>query len=175
VWSLPDLRSEVEQRGWSVVAWGARLRDSVLFALLDPQAALVVVLLVPGDGPTAYYAECANAQDLTAAPRVLGAGPLTGPPATLVLELLDRAADPEHAAAGNRPADLVTVQAVSYVDAKQLGEQARDGRAVLIDLTGADERNANRLLDFAAGVALGLRGHLERVTSRVFLLTPPAP
>jgi len=34
------------------------------------------------------------------------------------------------------------------------------------------EADAKRLVDFAAGLAFGLRGSMERVTNRVFLLSP---
>ena len=41
-----------------------------------------------------------------------------------------------------------------------------------MDLTDLPESDAKRLVDFAAGLAFGLRGKIERVTNRVFLLTP---
>ena len=39
-------------------------------------------------------------------------------------------------------------------------------------IPAADEADAKRLVDFAAGLAFGLRGTIERVTHRVFLLSP---
>jgi cell division inhibitor SepF len=42
-----------------------------------------------------------------------------------------------------------------------------------MNLTEMDEPDAKRLVDFAAGLAFGLRGGMERVTNRVFLLSPP--
>ena len=44
---------------------------------------------------------------------------------------------------------------------------------VIMNLTEMDEPDAKRLVDFAAGLAFGLRGSMERVTNRVFLLSPP--
>jgi len=41
-----------------------------------------------------------------------------------------------------------------------------------MNLTEMDEADAKRLVDFAAGLAFGLRGTIERVTNRVFLLSP---
>jgi len=34
------------------------------------------------------------------------------------------------------------------------------------------DSDAKRLVDFAAGLIFGLRGSIDRVTSRVFLLSP---
>jgi hypothetical protein len=36
-----------------------------------------------------------------------------------------------------------------------------------------DDAGAKRLVDFAAGLAFALRGSIEKVTNRVFLLSPP--
>jgi cell division inhibitor SepF len=35
-----------------------------------------------------------------------------------------------------------------------------------------EDADAKRLVDFAAGLIFGLRGSIERVTSKVFLLSP---
>jgi cell division inhibitor SepF len=35
-----------------------------------------------------------------------------------------------------------------------------------------DDADAKRLVDFAAGLSFGLRGSIERVTNKVFLLSP---
>jgi len=35
-----------------------------------------------------------------------------------------------------------------------------------------DDSDAKRLVDFAAGLSFGLRGTIERVTNKVFLLSP---
>ena len=46
------------------------------------------------------------------------------------------------------------------------------GLSVLINLTDMGEEEARRLVDFAAGLTFGLHGVIERVTNRVFLLSP---
>ena len=61
----------------------------------------------------------------------------------------------------------------SYSEARAIGERFRDGHPVIMNLTEMDEPDAKRLVDFAAGLAFGLRGGMERVTNRVFLLSPP--
>ena len=57
-------------------------------------------------------------------------------------------------------------------EARTIGEHFRDGVPVIINLTEMEEADARRLVDFAAGLAFGLRGTIERVTNRVFLLSP---
>jgi cell division inhibitor SepF len=43
---------------------------------------------------------------------------------------------------------------------------------VIINLTDMDDSDAKRLVDFSAGLIFGLHGAIERVTSKVFLLSP---
>ena len=43
---------------------------------------------------------------------------------------------------------------------------------VVLNLTGVPEAVAYRIVDFSAGVVFGVRGSIERVTPRVFLLSP---
>ena len=67
---------------------------------------------------------------------------------------------------------ITTLHPRSYNEARTIGEHFRDGVPVIINLTEMDEGDARRLVDFAAGLAFGLRGTIERVTNRVFLLSP---
>ena len=41
-----------------------------------------------------------------------------------------------------------------------------------MNLTDMNDSDAKRLVDFAAGLVFGLHGSIERVTSKVFLLSP---
>jgi cell division inhibitor SepF len=68
---------------------------------------------------------------------------------------------------------ITTLHPTSYNEARTIGEQFRNGNPVIMNLTDMDEPDAKRLVDFAAGLAFGLRGGMERVTNRVFLLSPP--
>src|SRR3954449_4900869 len=67
---------------------------------------------------------------------------------------------------------ITTIHPRSYNDAKQIGESFRGGVPVIMNLTDMDDADAKRLVDFAAGLIFGLRGTIERVTSKVFLLSP---
>lgn len=67
---------------------------------------------------------------------------------------------------------ITTFVPASYNDAKTVGEHYRQGVPVIINLTELDDRSAMRLIDFCAGLTFGLHGTLERVTNKVFLLSP---
>ena len=65
-----------------------------------------------------------------------------------------------------------TVTPDSFRDARNIGELFRDGVPVIMNLTNMESTDAKRVVDFAAGLIFGLRGSIERVSNRVFLLTP---
>ena len=68
---------------------------------------------------------------------------------------------------------IITVHPRTYNEARVIGEHFRDGVPVIMNLTEMEDVDAKRLVDFAAGLIFGLRGTIERVTSKVFLLSPP--
>ena len=75
----------------------------------------------------------------------------------------------------SRAADMsriVTVHPRTYNEARTIGEHFRDGVPVIMNLSEMEDVDAKRLVDFAAGLIFGLRGTIERVTSKVFLLSP---
>lgn len=67
---------------------------------------------------------------------------------------------------------ITTIHPKSYEDAQMVGRALRDGVPVVLNLTGVSESVAYRIVDFSAGVVFGVRGSIERVTPRVFLLSP---
>lgn len=67
---------------------------------------------------------------------------------------------------------ITTIHPRTYNEAKTIGEAFRSGIPVIMNLTDMDDSDAKRLVDFAAGLAFGLYGSIERVTSKVFLLSP---
>ncbi len=68
--------------------------------------------------------------------------------------------------------EIVTVHPKQYRDAQVIAESFRDGVPVIINLSQMTDADARRLIDFASGLSLGLYGRIERVTSKVFLLSP---
>ncbi|PIF03036.1 MAG: cell division protein SepF [Propionibacterium sp.] len=67
---------------------------------------------------------------------------------------------------------IVSVRPRSYNEARVIGENFRDGIPVIMNLCDMAEGDDKRLVDFAAGLIFGLRGNIERVSNKVFLLCP---
>lgn len=67
---------------------------------------------------------------------------------------------------------ITTLHPRTYNEARTIGEHFRDGVPVIMNLSDMEDVDAKRLVDFAAGLIFGLRGTIERVTSKVFLLSP---
>ena len=67
---------------------------------------------------------------------------------------------------------ITTLHPRTYNEAKAIGENFRDGTPVIMNLTEMDDSDAKRLVDFSAGLVFGLHGSIERVTNKVFLLSP---
>jgi cell division inhibitor SepF len=76
------------------------------------------------------------------------------------------------AAAPHEMNEIFTVHPRQYRDAQVIAESFREGIPVIINLTQMSEPDARRLIDFASGLSQGLYGKIERVTSKVFLLSP---
>jgi cell division inhibitor SepF len=74
-----------------------------------------------------------------------------------------------------QPTDLARITTLhprTYNEARTIGEHFREGTPVIMNLTEMVDSDAKRLVDFAAGLIFGLRGSIERVTNKVFLLSP---
>jgi cell division inhibitor SepF len=70
------------------------------------------------------------------------------------------------------PQRITTLHPRTYNEAKTIGLQFRGGTPVIMNLSEMDDSDAKRLVDFAAGLTFGLHGSIERVTPKVFLLSP---
>jgi cell division inhibitor SepF len=86
------------------------------------------------------------------------------------------AMDPRRMAAlfeeGSPLSKITTLRPKDYSEARTIGERFRDGTPVIMDLVTMDNADAKRLVDFAAGLAFGLRGSFDKVATKVFLLSP---
>jgi cell division inhibitor SepF len=67
---------------------------------------------------------------------------------------------------------ITTLHPRTYNEARTIGEHFREGTPVIMNLSEMVDSDAKRLVDFAAGLIFGLRGSIDRVTNRVFLLSP---
>ncbi|MGH3673310.1 MAG: cell division protein SepF [Pseudonocardiaceae bacterium] len=81
--------------------------------------------------------------------------------------------DPRTEDEANPLSRIVTLHPHSYNEARPIGERYREGNPVIMNLTAMEDRDAKRLVDFAAGLAFALRGSIDKVTNKVFLLSPP--
>lgn len=79
----------------------------------------------------------------------------------------------QHMPPAEVPVQIRTIHPTSYNDAKQMGELVRNGQAVIMNLSEMNDDLARRLVDFGAGLTFGLGGSIDRVTHRVFLMSPP--
>ncbi|MCW2525560.1 MAG: sepF2 [Pseudonocardiales bacterium] len=70
------------------------------------------------------------------------------------------------------PYRITTLHPRTYNEAVTIGEHFRSGTPVIMNLTEMADSDAKRLVDFAAGLTFGLHGRVERVTAKVFLLSP---
>jgi cell division inhibitor SepF len=68
---------------------------------------------------------------------------------------------------------IVTITPRFYSEARAIGEYYREGNPVIMNLSDMEESERKRLVDFASGLVFGHAGTIERVTSKVFLLSPP--
>lgn len=80
------------------------------------------------------------------------------------------AAPKHHASAGMN--EIVTVNPRQYKDVQQIAEAFREGVPVIVNLSQMPEGDARRLIDFCGGLVSGLYGKIEKVTAKVFLLSP---
>jgi len=74
--------------------------------------------------------------------------------------------------AGAQDYRITTLHPRTYNDARAIGEAFRENTPVIMNLTEMDDTDAKRIVDFSAGLVFGRRGTIERVTQKVFLLSP---
>lgn len=80
-----------------------------------------------------------------------------------------RAAQPQRGAAMN---EILTVHPRTFSDVQTIAEHFREGVPVIINISQMPDGEARRLIDFACGLSAALLGRIERVTAKVFLLSP---
>lgn len=74
--------------------------------------------------------------------------------------------------AAERHSEIATIHPVTFQDARTVGSYFRSDVPVVLNLSGMNDAEAKRFIDFASGLILGRRGTLERISGRVFLLLP---
>jgi cell division inhibitor SepF len=67
---------------------------------------------------------------------------------------------------------IAIVRLRNFRDAATVGEYFRQEIPVIINLDEMNNADATRMIDFVSGLILGLRGELERISRRSFLIVP---
>jgi cell division inhibitor SepF len=67
---------------------------------------------------------------------------------------------------------IAIVRLRNFRDAATVGEYFRQAIPVIINLDEMNNADATRMIDFVSGLILGLRGELERISRRSFLIVP---
>lgn len=83
-----------------------------------------------------------------------------------------RKVTPTRASANLGMSEILTVHPTAYADAPAIAESFREGTPVILNLSRMNDGEARQLIDFSSGLVQGLNGRIDRVTARVFLLTP---
>lgn len=71
-----------------------------------------------------------------------------------------------------QPAEVHLVVPKSFNDAQQVADKFKGTVPVILNLQGADNDLAKRLIDFSSGLTYALDGGMQRVADKVFMLTP---
>jgi cell division inhibitor SepF len=64
------------------------------------------------------------------------------------------------------------VEPRTFTEAQQIADKFKQGVPVILNLTAADAELTRRLIDFTSGLTYGLNGGLQKVSEKVFMLTP---
>jgi cell division inhibitor SepF len=127
-----------------------------------------------------YYAPAVGGAQVHDVPQSRGAtvataagAPSGAPAGATVASLAERRRPVAAAPAVTELSRITTLHPTTYNEARTLGENFREGTPVIMNLSEMDDSDAKRLVDFAAGLVFAVHGSIERITNKVFLLSPP--
>jgi cell division inhibitor SepF len=66
----------------------------------------------------------------------------------------------------------VVVSPTTFNSAQDVADKFKANQPVILNLQGVERELSRRLLDFCSGICYALSGHMEKVATRVYLLTP---
>ena len=124
-----------------------------------------------------YYAPAAGGEEVHDVPQprtgsTVATAPHPGSGAT-VASLAERRRPVAPAPVMTELSRITTLHPSTYNEARTIGENFREGIPVIMNLSEMDDADAKRLVDFAAGLVFAVHGSIERITNKVFLLSPP--
>ena len=73
----------------------------------------------------------------------------------------------------SRGLEVVVIRPESMEDASDITDTLLNGKAVVLNLEGIHVEIAQRIIDYSAGSCYAMRGNLQKITSYIFLVTPP--
>jgi len=79
---------------------------------------------------------------------------------------------PVSAASAAAQIKIHAVEPRSFAEAQNIADKFKAGQTVILNLTSTDAELSRRLLDFASGLTYGLDGGIQKVSDKVFMLTP---
>jgi cell division inhibitor SepF len=125
----------------------------------------------PAAPTSPYAAESASVRRVNREPDVVRAREAT--PVLRSVAAPQQAAGPPAAGAAQPPQVRIhTVEPRAFSEAQSIGDKFRAGQPVILNLVSTDQEVARRLLDFASGLTYGLGGGIQKVSDKVFMLSP---
>ena len=67
---------------------------------------------------------------------------------------------------------MAIVEPKSFTEAQAIADKFKSGTPVIMNMSATKPDLAKRVLDFASGLTYGLDGGLQKVSDKVFMLTP---
>lgn len=81
-------------------------------------------------------------------------------------------AGPSSGTPGGAQMKMHIVEPKSFTEAQAIADKFKQGTPVIMNMVATSPELAKRLLDFASGLTYGLDGGLQKVSDKVFMLTP---
>lgn len=78
---------------------------------------------------------------------------------------------PSYARARREPS-VVRITLASFLQARQIGDTAREGDIVVYDISALSKADAQRTVDFAQGVQVAIEGQTKKLSARLYALIP---
>lgn len=74
--------------------------------------------------------------------------------------------------ATTKPLEVHIVKPASFEDSQEVCEILLGGQAVVVNLEGFDEDEAQRIMDFISGCIFAINGKLHRISKYIFIFSP---
>ena len=68
--------------------------------------------------------------------------------------------------------EVCVIKPTNVEDAREITETLLANRAVVLNLEGLDNYNAQRIIDFTSGSCFAISGNLQKISHNIFIITP---